>query len=196
VPMAADDPRRLLRVPGRLAFGCDDLTAAWPHGGTGIGSAIGVQLQSQGGSFPITSEAMGGEPVEFIERGQIWGLACTLRSWVDDVLDLIFPNTSAGTTTQRQVIADPGTVRAGNWMSGRGVVLVFTPEGATHAKSATAPDVDAPFAVLYRAIPLIQESAELRLEQDAFLGVPALFAGIRDGSGRTIKIGPRKDIAL
>ena len=194
--MAADDPRMVRRIPGRLAFGCTDLTTAWPHGGTGLGSAFGATLTRFGGSYPVTIEAFGGEPVEYLEAGEVWGIGATLRTFNDDAVDTLFPNTAAGTMSDRQVVSAPGSVRAGNWMSARAVLLVFTPEGATHAKSDTAPDVDAPFVVLYNAIPLIDESAELALEQDVLFGIPCLFAGIRDSSGRVMKMGPRKDISL
>lgn len=194
--MAADDPRAIRRIPGRLSFGCTDLTAAWPHGGTGLGSTEGCILQRIGGSYPVTAEAFGGEPVEYIEEGAVWGMACRLRTFNDDAVNLLFRNTAAGTTTQRQVVTEPGTARAGNWMSGRGILLVFTPEGATHAKSATAPDVDAPFVVFHRAIPLIQESAELNLEQDNVFGIPTLFAAIRDSSGNLLSMGPRVDLTI
>jgi len=162
--MAADDARRVLRIPARISFGCTDLTAAWPHGGTGLGATRQVVLIRTGGAYPVTAEAFGGEPVEYLEPGEVWGVGFTLRTFVDDALDLIFPNTAAGTNTSRQVISAPGTVRAGNWASGRGVVLVITPEGATQAKSATAPDVDAPFVVLHKAIPMIEESARMMFE--------------------------------
>lgn len=194
--MAADDVRKVLHLPGRLSFGCTDLDLAWPHGGTGLGASRGVMFQAVGGAYPVTIEAYGGEPVEYIEPGVVVGIAAFLRGFTDDAVDLMFRNTAAGTTTQRQVVSEPGTVRAGNWMSGRGVKLVFTPEGATHAKSATAPDVDAPFIVLYKAIPLIQEAAEMALQRGKEYGIPVLFQGIRDASGRTYTKGPRSDLSL
>lgn len=194
--MAADDPRRILRAPGRLSFGCTDLTAVWPHGGTGLGATKKVQFQRAGMAYPVTMEAAGGEPVEYLEPGVVVALGAMLRTFHDDAVDLLFRNTSAGAETQRQVIAEPGTVRAGNWMSGRGVVLVFTPEGATQAQAATAPDVDAPFVVFFNAIPLIREQAELELERGVEFGIPVLFRGIRDSSARVWAMGPRADLSL
>lgn len=194
--MAADDARRIQRIPGRLAFGCSDLTAVWPHGGTGLGATKAVLFQIVSASYPVTAEAFGGEPVEYIESGVVVGLGCTLRTFEDDAVDLLFRNTAAGTQTQRQVISEPGTVRAGNWMSGRGVLLVFTPEGMTQAQSATAPDVDAPMLVIYRAIPMIDETASLDLERGQEFGIRVMFRGIRDSSGRVYKMGPRADISI
>ena len=194
--MAADDPRRILRLPGRLSFGATDLTAVWPHGGTGLGATKGVQFTIAASAYPITSEAKGGEPVEYLEPGVVVALGCTLRTFEGDAVDLLFRNTAAGAETQRQVVSEPSTVRAGNWMSGRGVLLVFTPEGMTQAQSATAPDVDGPMLVLYRAVPLIEEQARLDLERGREFGIPVIFRGIRDSSGRIYKMGPRADISI
>jgi len=194
--MAADDVRRILRIPGRLSFGCSDLTTVWPHGGTGLGATKAVQYTLGPASYPVTMEAAGGEPVEYIEPGVVIALGCTLRTFHDDAVDLLFRNTTAGTQTQRQVIAEPGTVRAGHWMSGRGVLLVFTPEGATQAQSATSPDVDAPFLVLFKAIPMMAEQAAHVLERGTEFGMPVMFRGIRDANARVWAQGPRADISI
>lgn len=194
--MAADDPLEILRVPGRLAHGCTDLALAWPHGGTGLGKTKMIVMQQRGTPYAVTMEAFGGEPVEYLEPGIIIGLACRIRTANDDALSLIFPNAAAGTTTQHQVVSDPGAVRAGNWMSGRGVVLVFTPEGSIHAKSATVPDVEAPFVVLYNAIPLLREDVDVPLSRGEEWAIDVVFQGIRDSSARIRKMGRRADLSL
>ena len=163
--MARDDVRDVRRVPGRLAVDCTDLSLEWPHGGTGLGSTAGCTLTRFGGSYPITVEAFGGEPVEYLEEGAVYGLGCVLRTWNDDMLQTMFRNTVEGQVSQRRLIKEPSTVRAGNWMSPRARVLVFTPEGSTHAEDANQPDTDAPFIVLYRAIPLVEDTAELYFER-------------------------------
>lgn len=194
--MATDDPRKVLRVPGRLAIGPTDLTLAWPHGGTGLGAVRGVRLKRFGGLWPATSEAHGGAPVEYLEAGESWALACTVRTHQDDVIRRIFPNTASGTTSQRRVVSAPGSVHAGDWVSGRSVVLVFTPEGATQAKSATATDADAPFVVLYRALPLLAADIEIPLELGEDYALDVVFQGIPDSSGRVLAMGPRVDLTL
>lgn len=194
--MTAYDARLLRRVPGRLSYGCTDLTLAWPHGGTGLGLLRDPILRFYDGLYPVTIEAKGGVPVEYLERGDFVGFGCSLRGWDDDALSLLFPNTAAGTVTQRRITSSAGLRRAGNWASERSVVLVFTPEGATHAKSRTAPDVDAPFVVLHRAIPMVAESAELRLQRRDDVNLPVLFMGIENAAGKTYQIGPRRDLSL
>lgn len=195
--MAADNVARVLRVPGRLAYGCDDLTAAWPHGGTGLGATRAVVLMKTGGPYPVTCEAYGGEPVEYLEEGAVWGLSCTIRTVEDDALSQVFRNTASGSTSQRRVVTEPGSVRAGNWMSTRALTpLVFTPEGATHAESATQPDVRAPFIVLHRALPALRDDIEIPLERDQEWAVRVVFRGIRDSSGNILDFGPRVDLTL
>lgn len=194
--MANDDARKVLRVPGRLCINPSDLSAVWPHGGTGLGSVRAVMLRRFSGCWPATAEAFGGAPVEYLEAGESWALAATVRTFQDDVVRRIFPSTAAGTVSQRRVVSAPGTVDAGAWVSGRSVVLCFTPEGATQAKSATAPDVDAPFVLIYRALPLIASDVEVPLEGGQDFGIDVVFQGIRDSSGRVMAIGPRVDLSL
>lgn len=194
--MATDDPRRVLRVPGRLAIAPSNLSLVWPHGGTGLGAVNGVRLKRFGGCWPATAEAKGGAPVEYLEAGESWALAATVRTDQDDAIRRIFPNTSVGTTSQRRVVSAPGSVHAGDWVSDRSVVLVFTPDGATHAKSATAPDVDAPFVLLYRALPLIAADVEIPLELGEDFAIDVVFHGIPDSSERVMAMGRRPDLTL
>ena len=194
--MATDDPRRILRVPGRLSWGATDLTAVWPHGGTGLGAVKGVRLQRIGAAYPLTMEAKGGIPVEYNEEGPAWLLAATIRTFEDDAIQRVFRNTAAGTTSQRRVVTEPGTVRAGNWLSGRSGVLVFTPEGATQAKSATAPDTDAPFVVLYRVLPLLKSDVAIPLELGEPFEIDVVFQAIPDSSDRLLAMGPRNDLSF
>ena len=194
--MGALDVRTIRRVPGRLAYGCTDLTAAWPHGGTGLGAVRGIMLRRYSASFPVTIEAYGGIPVEYLEAGEAWGIAARVRTDDDDAISTLFPNTAVGTTTQHRVVSAPGTVKAGAWASAREVVLVFTPEGATHAQSATAPDVEAPFVILYRALPMLAEQAEIAFHRTDDLGIPALFMGIPHSTKGTLKWGRRRDLTL
>lgn len=194
--MATVDARKVLRAPGRLAYGCTNLALAWPHGGTGLGNVRGIVLRYARTDFRVTAEEFGFEPVEVIQGGESWSVGAVLRDADDDAYSKLFPNTAAGTTTQHKVVTAPGSVRAGALGSARGVVLVFTPEGATHAKAAATPDVAVPFVVLYRAIPMVEESAEVALTRSADVALPAIFVGIRDSSDRMLAMGRRADLTL
>lgn len=194
--MGTVDVRRVIRAPGRLAINPTNLAQAWPHGGTGLGATNKVMLISYGASYPVTIEAFGGEPVEHLEKGEVWGLGFHMRAWDPNALATLFPNTSVGSVSQKRGVSAPGAVKAGQWISDRSVKLVFTPEGATHAQSATQQDVDVPFVVLYKALPLLQAQAELVLARTDELKVPALFMGIRNASSQILEMRPRADITL
>lgn len=196
--MASWDPAAIRRVPCRVAVGCTDLTAAWPHGGTGIGVVREPILQRYGGSWPATMEAYGGIPVEYLEAGEAWGVGGVIRTLDDDMLAKVFGNTAAGSVTQRRVVTvgPTQTVRAGNWMSERSFTVVLTPEGATHAKSATAPDVDAPLVVLYRVLPVMGDPLQIALTRTGDVGIRFAWMGIPDSSSRTMRMGRRADLAL
>lgn len=196
--MATHDVRAIRRVPGRLAFGCTDLTLAWPHGGTGLGVVRDIELVRYAREWPATSEAFGGMPVEYLEAGAAWGVRGVLRTLDPDALDKAFGNTSTGTVSQRPVVSSgpTDTVRAGNWLSARSFVLVFTPEGATHARSASEPDVDAPFVVLYRCLPVMGDPFQIVLNRGADVSIPFAWMGIPDSSSRVMKMGSRRDLSL
>ena len=85
-----------------------------------------------------------------------------------------------------QPIATGTTYRAGRLVSERSVVLLFVPlDVARH-----------PATILYRALPMLKESAELSLHLAASLEIGAVFAGIRDSSGRVIAQGRLEDLSL
>lgn len=186
----------VLRAPGRLSYGCTNLLLAWPHGGTRLGFVADVKLRLRREDFAVEDEAFGFEIIEKVQGGENAGLGAVLNVWDSDAIGLVFPNASVGAVTQERVVEAPGANVAGVLRSARGVVLVFTPEGCTHAKSATAPDARVPFIVFYRALPDVEGSADVALRRDQDFGVPVIFDGIRDTSGRLYKWGRRADITL
>lgn len=195
--MGTLDVAAVRRVPCRLSFGCTNLALAWPHGGTGMGAVREPILKRFSAAFPVPLEAFGGAPAEYLEPGAAWGVGGRIRTIDDDAIGKAFPNTSAGATTQRKLVTDgpSSTVRAGNWMSGREFVLVLTPEGATHAKSATQPDVDAPFVVLYRALPVMGDPLEIAFNRTDDLGILFAFMGLPHATRGTMAWGKRADLA-
>lgn len=194
--MGVLDVRAIRRVPGRLAFGCTDLTTAWPHGGTGLGAVRDLVLVRYSQPYPVPIEAFGGAPAEYLEAGEAWGVAGRLRTFDDDAMGKAFPSTSTGTVSQRKLVTAPGSVHAGDWMSSRGFVLVFTPEGCTHAASATVADADAPCIVLYRCLPVMGDPLEIALNRTDDVGIRFAWMGIRDSSSRVMAFGKRKDLQV
>jgi hypothetical protein len=184
--MATPAARRLLRAPGRLVAGPSSLSGSFPYGGTALGASRAVILKSYGAYYPVTAAELGGEPVEYLERGEIWGCQAFMRGADDDALAALFPNTAAGATTQHKVVSGPGTNKAGFRVSARSVVLLFVPDDITRA----------PAWILYRACPMPAEPTDIQQSAKEEYGFDARFMGIRDTSSRVIAIGRLEDLSL
>lgn len=189
--MARPDPRNIIgKVPGRFCIGPTDLSADFPHGGTALGESYRGRLVYEAPKQVLTAEERGNQPYEVIHGGESWALAGTLRADPPDTYAKLFLNASTGATSGRPLIEAPGTNRAGEALSGRAVVLCFAPfEVDRH-----------PFVLLYKAIPLAEDTQELSLnlggsDEEGF-GVPYVFLGTLDDSDRLIACGARADITL
>lgn len=176
----------VIRSPGRLVINPTDLTAAFPYGGTELGSVRQVTHLRFGADYALTAEEFGFEPVEYNQHGEIHGVSAFCRGFDDDVISALFPNTAAGTTSQHQVVTWPGTNRAGTWRSAVGVKLLFAPFNPI--------DVDA--IILYRGIPMDEDSARTPLAWQEEYGFPVTFMGIRDASGNGGQMGRLADLTV
>lgn len=179
----------ILRVPGRLCYNPTSLTTAYPHGGTGLGVVKTVRVKPYKVYHKITAEEFGSEAIDYVDGGESWILGAILRSFDKDALKLIFPSAVTGTITQEAVVAHPAAdtaIRAGLLMSAKAVKLLFSPDDPARN----------PFLILYNAIPLIDESAEINLELDSDFTIGMLFAGIRSSAGKVMAMGLKEDLAL
>ena len=178
--MAVADVTKVFRVPGKLAINPTDLTTAFPHGGTALGVATRVRIERTEPRTMVRAEEFGQEVVEVIRGGVTVVVGCMMRQWDSDVLSTIFPDTS-GTT----VNGLPATTRAGSLMSADSIKLLYAAENP-----------DNPSILIYKAIPLIQETAELRFGVVNELTIPTLWLALRDASNRTYSIGKIGDLTL
>lgn len=184
--MASAAARRVVRAPGRLVANPTNLAAAFPYGGTELGSTKGLTVRPFAGVFPLTAWELGGAPIEYLHRGAAWGCSGFLRGADDDAIAAIFPNHAAGAVTQHQVVSEPGSVAAGHRLSNVSLKLLFVPRDSTRA----------PAWILYRAIPMLEEQAELEYAVEDEFGIPAVFMGIPDTTGRTFVHGRIEDLSL
>lgn len=187
--MGAENISAILEVKGSLCINPTDLSADFPHGGTSLGLVRAISVLPNQRSVPLTAEEYGGETVEEVELGRSWTLTAAVRSFDDDVLALVFPNTEAGASTGSTVVNDPGTTdaeRPGHLLSTRSVVLLFSPDDLQNHK----------MVLFYRALPLVDDALELTfsLGEETTLGV--VFKAIRDGSNRMMSLGYREDLTL
>ncbi len=184
--MAASNPRDIMSLPGRLVINPSSLTTAYPGGGTGLGIVQDLSLVLEQPYKAVLAEEFGGQAVEgtIVREGCVLG--AILRSWDKDALNKLFPNTTVTSTSEKRLVSSPGTIRPGEKLSDRSAVLVFWPD-----------DTDRhPFFVMRRALPCIKESEAIALRMDQEYGIPMLFFGIQDTSGRLYAFGPKESITV
>lgn len=188
--MAAADLNQCLAAPGLLCMNPTDLTAAFPHGGTALGEVYMARALFTSAYFDITAEEYGNRAVDSVYSGENIAFSCVLRQFDESAVAAVFPNTATGTTSQRVSVkgwedaASP--VRPGHLGSSRSVKLLFSPLDPDRCRAL----------ILYRALPRVGESLDLRFAFDARQEVPALFLAIPDASGRCWRLDYMRDLAV
>ena len=168
---------------GRLAYGCTDLSTAWPHGGTGLGLVGQVFLIPQRRWAALPAEETGAA-VEVIWLGGDVVVGFTLEGWDEDAVAVLHPNTS--TSSSRTIVEWPGTdVPVGGPLTPL-TNVVFTPYDTTNGKGF----------VIYKAVAVPDLNAELRFSAAAFLEQPAVLIATPDGTDRLGKMGKFGDLTL
>lgn len=188
--MATANPRNIRRFRGRLAWNPTDLTTAFPHGGTELGEirdsifTFGIQSEE------IRAEEWSNVPVEYVYDGSHGALAAVLRSFDDDAISAIFPDTPTGATTGKQIIrgavSGSGVTLGGKLLSDLSGILAVSPH---------SPETEE-FLVLYNAIPLVDARAQLQYSAGTDVGMAVVFRAAPDASFRQWNIGKRRDLSL
>jgi hypothetical protein len=157
-------------VSCRAAYGCTDLAAAWPHGGTGLGLVGSVEIFSPSLYRPVLQEEDNGSE-EVVYLGGPLLVAMRIEGWDNDALAAVFP--SSTTVSSDRVLQWPGSgTQPGSPVTALSK-LVITPDDSTK-----------PGAIIYSAAPMIRLSEAMRLQAKSFLYVPVIFEGLPDASGR------------
>ena len=180
---------RAFRIPGRLAYGCTDLTTAWPHGGTGLGFTSRVEVVRDGPLEEIPDGAHGVLTKDLVYGGERVSLNGILRDWDADALGQVFPNVATGGTTGFPLIQGGGTVRAGYLYSTRVTVVVFTPQSLIDGNE----DIHE-MVVLYAALPHVEQQARMMLDLQGERAVPVSYVATARAAGDTYEIGRRRDL--
>jgi hypothetical protein len=183
--MAQSNVVNVLYTPGKLCKNPTNLALPFPHGGTELGLVRQVVIARTHTEARITAEEFGSEVVENIYLGEVWTVGFRLRTYDNDAIADLFPNTTVGTSGNR-VISHPGSNRAGRLESQDAVKLCFSPLNAeTH-----------PMLLMYRAIPMLEETVEFNVSMAEPLEFGCIFLGIRDGTNRVIAFGMKGDLTL
>ena len=185
--MAQPDPNRVLRVPGKFSINPTDLdlTGAYPHGGTALGLKKIAKFIPNVQYHLVITESLGVQPTEGYLVGEAHVIGTVLREFELDAITTIFHNTSVGAVSGEPIIESPGSFEPGNLLSTRSVVLVFTPEDREH-----------PGLIMRRALPMVDEAAEMNLAKNEPMEFSTIWTGIPDVNGKVTETGLLEDIVL
>jgi hypothetical protein len=184
--MASAESGKVIRLGGRLCSGPTDLSLAFPHGGTALGMISEAIFQPNLQRAQITAEEFGGETVDVVVMAETVILGCLLRGVDSDAWTTVWEDTTAGSSSGEPVVDYPGSTRAGTLGSARAVKILYSPDDLQND----------PAILLYSAIPILDETAELALSISQEMVVRVVFQGIRDGSGNVYQIGRLEDLTV
>ncbi len=189
--MATGSPIRIIQGKGALYAGPTSLTAA-NYGGTPLGLVRNLEFRLKARNKVNEAEEWGGAEADNIGLGKSAILGCTLRGFDPDALNKLFDNTTAGTSSgERRVdLQAAGAIRAGYPGSSKSFKLLYAPDDADYGT----------FIVIFKAIPIVEESAVIALHLGEEAGIAAAFMGIPETGTGTKKAvaswGRREDISL
>lgn len=182
--MGAPDSNTGLLSAGRLAHGCSDLSAVWPHGGTGLGLIGQVFLFPQRAWAGITFEETNSTG-EVLWLGGDLTVSLTAEGWDEAAQAVLNPNTAS--SSGRTIVEWPGS----DYVAGSPIAplsnVVFTPWDLTNGKGF----------VIYKAVAVPDLNQALALSAYRFLEIPfVLIAAPGDASDRLGKFGKFSDLSL
>lgn len=185
--MATKSPQNIVFEEGKLVINPTDLSAADPYGGTELGyTRDHVSIPTQI-SKSIVAEELGQQIVEIIDGGRAWIFGCTFRGWDDDAYNTLFPSVNTGSSSGRKGILETTTQGlAGSLFSDRSVKLLFVPNDTDRHK----------MILLHKALPLVDETAELMHELSEEQVVAAIFIAMPDSSGNIYAAELKEDLSL
>lgn len=183
--MSLRDVKSIVKNRGRLCIDPSDLSVAFPHGGTALGTVKNIAVADGHEYFDIEAEEMGVRYVESVQLQHFYVLAGIARGFDDDMIDTIQPNSATGSVTGKKIIQGLGAKRAGALLSASSVVLFFSPDDPRHRA-----------AIFYKALPKIGAANELLLSVTDEADTTFAFLAIDDDSGKDVNIGRIEDLTL
>jgi len=182
--MSAPNVSNIYRSPGRLVKNPTDLSAAYPHGGTEIGIARDMLFRPNIKTRQIVAEEFK-TPVEVLFTGSSPIMAGVMRTWDNDIMTTLFPETQTSSRGDVGVLGSVST-RGGKKMSSRAITLLFSPMAVDLHKHI----------LIYNAIPVVEEAFEMKLSLAEELGIPFFFQAAPDAAGRMYAIDLRANLTL
>ncbi len=186
--MSAPNVRNILRMPGRLVKNPTNLAADYPHGGTELGVVRDIVWKIGTKTEDLIAEEFG-TPVSVIVTQEIAVVACVLRSWDNDMITSVFRNIQTsvqGDVGIKGAVNGSGINRTGYDMVNKGMKLLFSPIAVDHHRHL----------LLYNAVPMTDESAELQMSIAEEFGMSLMFKALPDSNGRTLAADLRDNLSL
>lgn len=137
-------------------------------GGTAIGVTKDVRFLPNEIYEPLTAEEFGHSIYKVFSITRAPKLICVLRSWDAAAVSAVFPTIPVGDL-------NPKTASD---MTGKEAEVRFI------ALNATDPSIR-----LYRAVPMIADTAQMNLGYNSDIGLTLVFTALPDSSGRFYNIG-------
>lgn len=172
--MATPHAYNILRVPGRLIKNPTNLSTTSPYGGTELGVVRNVVFTPGIRTEKLIAEEWG-TPIGAIVASETPVLACALRSWDNDLIASIFPNVrtaSSGEVGVQGTVA-AGVNRTGYDMEAKAFKLLFAPLAPQQHRAI----------LIYNAIPLVDEQAQLDLSLGREFGIGLMFLATPNPNG-------------
>ena len=178
--MAAPDPNNVLRIGGRVSLDPSNFSAAWPYGGTALGTAFSAAFAINSDSCEIDRVGRE-EPHDILYRGESPRLSAVFSEWSDDLTDL-FPNAKTGGSGSKMLSG--GQIRAGALLSAKAAVILFSPFDETQFG----------FIALHRALPVLDLTGDIRLGFTEHALYQVTWVGIAAANGKTYSMGLKADV--
>jgi len=182
--MAAGNPARIIRAPGKLVVNPTDLTTAYPYGGTEVGLTKTVVVKPQGNSYLVSSEGRG-EISDFLEADNRWVVGFYLRGFDDDALLLLHPDfAEVGEVTGHTSFRVPARAVPGASALPRARKLLYVPDDP----------INTPALLVYRGIPDFENNSDISFQRKSEFGMAMAVECLRDEQNRILEIGRLADM--
>jgi len=188
--MSLANTRNLWRFTAAICKSPTNLATAFPHGGDALGIIGDFVFTSEPNNVSVEAEEYGGVVCDYVRGGEKAVITGVLRTWDDDAISAIFPNTATGSGSNRQLIksqvAGSGMTKPGKLASAGSFPLLI---------SSDAPDHN-PSLLLYNAIPLIDTQVRLSSSPAVEGGLAVAFHAAPDDEGKLYHMGLLEDMSL
>lgn len=195
--MALKSPENALRLKGTLINGDDvtSLSGTFPFGGTVLGLVSSGRFILGLKNVALKAEEHANAVFEILQPPQTAAIVAVLRSFDRDMLPLIFPNATTGSSSGDSFVSAGNNLPAASAGYNPGFPyrptkhsfkLIFVP----------AEEVEYPYIIFYNAVPMVKEAAEVALSKNNEMQLGVAFQALPDANQRLYQWGKRGDLTV